>query len=102
MIETFEAPLDLKAYRDDYQEELRRIIDAKIAGEEVSATPEEAPSNVVNLMEALRRSLDTVSDQRKTPAKATLPRTKAAGKRADRSEADGLVKAQAPKRRKAS
>ena len=102
VIDTFEAPLDMKAYRDDYQAELRRIIDAKVAGQEVVATPEETPSNVVDLMEALRRSLDTVSSQRKAPAKATLPKTKAAGKRAERSEADSAAKAQAPKRRKAS
>jgi DNA end-binding protein Ku len=102
VIDTFDAPLDLKAYRDDYQAELRRIIDAKIAGQEVSATPEEAPSNVVDLMEALRRSLDAVSDQRKTPAKASLPKTKAAGKRAERGEVESISKAQASRRRKAS
>jgi DNA end-binding protein Ku len=38
VIGNFEAQLDLKEYRDEYQEELQRIIDAKIAGEEVVAT----------------------------------------------------------------
>jgi DNA end-binding protein Ku len=104
VIETFERPLELGTYRDDYQAELRRIIDAKVAGQEVAATPEEAPSNVVDLMEALRRSLDSVSTGRKTPAKASLPKTKAGGKRAERPEADAepVAKASAAKRRKAS
>jgi DNA end-binding protein Ku len=104
VIETFERPLELGTYRDDYQSELRRIIDAKVAGQEVSATPEEAPSNVVDLMEALRRSLDSVSATRKSPAKASLPRTRAAGRRAEQagSESDAVVKATPAKRRKAS
>ncbi|MGE3842491.1 MAG: Ku protein [Vicinamibacterales bacterium] len=71
VIETFEGEVDLREYKDNYQEELRRVIDAKIAGQEVVAPAEEAPAKVVNLMEALRRSLDTVSGAKKT-AKATL------------------------------
>ena len=56
VIDTFEAPLDLREYRDEYQEELRKIIDKKIAGEEiVEPTEEAAPTKVVDLMEALRQ-----------------------------------------------
>ena len=76
VIETFHSDLDLKVYRDDYQAELRRVIDAKIAGEEVVATPDETPTKVVDLMEALRRSLDAVSAGKKAPAKAELPKGK--------------------------
>jgi len=72
VIGSFEGQLDLKEYKDAYQEELRRIIDAKIKGEEVTAPVEEEPAKVVNLMEALRRSLDTVSTSKKTVAKADL------------------------------
>ena len=38
VIENFEGELNWEEYRDEYQEELQRIIDAKIAGEEVVAT----------------------------------------------------------------
>ncbi len=69
VIENFEGELDLEEYRDQYQEELRRIIDAKIAGEEVVATAEETPPKVVNLMDALRQSLDRVSTGKKKTAK---------------------------------
>ena len=70
VIETFEQPLDLASYRDEYREGLQRIIDAKIAGQEVvtSAAPD-APPKVVNLMDALKKSLDAVSTQKKKPAK---------------------------------
>jgi len=69
VIENFEGQLDWDEYRDEYQEELQRIIDAKVAGEEVVATVEEAPPKVVNLMDALRQSLDRVSTQKKKPVK---------------------------------
>ena len=79
VIQTFEQPLNLANYKDEYREGLQRIIDAKIAGEEVVATSTEAPPKVVNLMEALRKSLDSVSAKKKQPAKAAI--TKAPGKR---------------------
>lgn len=71
VIETFETPLDLKTYKDEYREGLQAIIDAKSAGEDVVAPVVEAAPKVVNLMEALRRSLDTVSAGKKTQAKTT-------------------------------
>jgi DNA end-binding protein Ku len=79
VIGTFEKKLDLSDYRDEYREGLQKIIDAKIAGEEVVAPSEEMPPKVVNLMEALRKSLDSASAQKKNAAKAQLPK-KAAGR----------------------
>src|ERR671918_1034640 len=58
---TFEGDVDLQEYRDDYQVGLREIIDAKIEGREVVAPEVEAPPKVVNLMDALRKSLDSIS-----------------------------------------
>jgi DNA end-binding protein Ku len=72
VIESFEGPLDLADYKDEYQEGLQKIIDAKIAGEEVTAPAEEAPPKVVDLMEALRRSLDQVSAGKKKTAVAKV------------------------------
>jgi DNA end-binding protein Ku len=65
---TFEGEVDLQEYRDDYQVGLREIIDAKIEGREVVAPEIEAPPKVVNLMDALRRSLDTISSSKKASA----------------------------------
>jgi DNA end-binding protein Ku len=70
VIGSFETEGDLTQYRDEYQDELRRVIDAKIAGEEVVGAPEEAPPKVVNLMDALRESLERVSSGKKRAAKA--------------------------------
>ena len=68
VIGTFEGDVDFQSYRDDYQVGLREIIDAKIEGREIVAPEVEAPPKVVNLMEALRKSLDTISSNKKTPA----------------------------------
>jgi len=80
VIGNFETGGDLTQYQDDYQNELRRIIDAKIAGEEVVAPAEEAPPKVVNLMEALRQSLDRVSVNKKRAAKVASKTTRANAK----------------------
>lgn len=82
VIATFEGPLDLANYKDEYREGLKRIIEAKIAGEEIVAPAVEAPARVVNLMDALKKSLDAVSTKKKKPAKATVARPAAKRKRA--------------------
>jgi DNA end-binding protein Ku len=70
VIGTFEGPLDLATYKDEYREGLQQIIDAKIAGEEIVAPQVETPPKVVNLMDALKKSLDAVSAGKKKTAKA--------------------------------
>ena len=65
---TFEGEVDLQEYQDEYQVGLREIIDAKIEGREVVTPEVEAPPKVVNLMEALRKSLDTISASKKKAA----------------------------------
>jgi DNA end-binding protein Ku len=81
VIGTFEGPLDLATYKDEYREGLQQIIDAKIAGEEIVAPQVEAPPRVVNLMDALKKSLDAVSAGKKKTAKAAAPKAAAAAKR---------------------
>ena len=71
VIGTFEGDVDFESYRDEYQAGLREIIDAKIEGREVVSPEVEAPPKVVNLMDALRKSLDSISASKKTPARDT-------------------------------
>jgi DNA end-binding protein Ku len=80
---TFEGEVDFASYHDDYQTGLRDIIDAKIEGREIVTPEVEAPPKVVNLMEALRKSLDTVSaSKRKTPVTPFGANSRAVRKRA--------------------
>ena len=78
VMSTFEGTVDLQDYRDDYQVGLREIIDAKIEGREVVVPEVEAPPKVVNLMDALRKSLDTISATKKaaSPAVTRAPAEK--------------------------
>jgi DNA end-binding protein Ku len=79
VIGTFEGTVDFESYRDDYQAGLREIIDAKIEGREIVAQEVEAPPKVVNLMDALRKSLDSIGTTKKKAAKpAARMRSKSA------------------------
>lgn len=90
VIGNFETEGDLTQYRDEYQEELRRIIDAKIAGQDVAAPAEEESPKVVNLMEALRQSLERVSSGKKVSAKIERnEQVKPAAKTAEKRRARG-------------
>jgi DNA end-binding protein Ku len=85
VMSTFEGELDFESYKDEYQEGLRKIIEAKVEGREVVVPEVEAPPKVVNLMEALRKSLDTISATKKKTApaqatKAAAPRKRASGR----------------------
>ena len=83
VISSFESELNLKDYKDEYKEGLRKIIEAKIAGEEIVAPEIQEPPKVVDLMEALRRSLDSVSSDKKKPAKADIAKPVAKAKAAN-------------------
>ena len=57
LIEALAAPFDSSKYKDTYREKLNQLIAAKIAGDEThEATPAKA-APVVNILEALQRSL---------------------------------------------
>jgi DNA end-binding protein Ku len=70
VIGAFEGDVDLHAYRDEYEHGLRAIIEAKIQGHEVVVQEVPPPAKVVNLMDALRKSLDSISATKKPTAKA--------------------------------
>jgi DNA end-binding protein Ku len=75
---------ELGKYEDEYQKKLAALIDAKIKGKEIVAVEEEDMPPVVNLMDALRRSLankrmkpESASSRRTTRAKSTTRRKRA-------------------------
>ena len=83
IIGAFEGGLDFASYHDDYQKGLRDIIDAKIEGREIVSPEVEAPPKVVNLMEALRKSLDSIgASKKRAPVASFRPGRGVAKKRA--------------------
>ena len=70
--------LDLAEYRDEYTDKLREIIEAKVAGQEVVSPPAEAEQpQVVNLMEALKASVQRIEKPEKKMAASGPSRAKA-------------------------
>jgi DNA end-binding protein Ku len=57
LIEALAADFEPEKYKDDYRDNLLKMIEAKKQGEEVVATPEPKESKVVDIMEALKASL---------------------------------------------
>jgi DNA end-binding protein Ku len=102
VIDSYQGPLDLKSYTDEYQSGLRAIIDAKVSGEEIVAPKEEAAPKVIDLMEALRRSLDQVSAGRKPTAKVADAQAEPVAKKAEAKGAKILPAKPAARKRKAS
>jgi DNA end-binding protein Ku len=83
---------DFSAYSDHYVEQMTKLIEAKVEGQEIVAAPEPEEPKIINLMEALKQSVEsarTGADSAKKPAakkraakKAKLaPSTGAAAKR---------------------
>jgi DNA end-binding protein Ku len=83
LVENLAAEWDPGKYTDDYQENLMRVIKAKMKGKEPDLVVEERPrdSNVIDLMERLRQSLNQ-SGGRRGARKATQSKTRKAPARA--------------------
>lgn len=58
LIENMTKPFKAEEFRDEYQARLREAIMKKIQGQEVVAVESSGPSNVIDLMEALQKSLE--------------------------------------------
>jgi DNA end-binding protein Ku len=89
-------------YRDEVQERIRGLIQKKVEGEEItSAMVEEPQAQVIDLMEALRRSLGAGKAEAKPAAKASskpAPVAKMNGKAKAEPKAAPAAERKAPKR----
>lgn len=65
LIQSMDAPFEPRNYRDEYQERLRALIEAKLAGREIPAGGEIPADNVIGLMEALKASIDQARAERR-------------------------------------
>jgi DNA end-binding protein Ku len=57
LISSLEAEFEPQKYRDEYRENLQKMIEAKIEGKKVVATPASHVAPVIDIMEALKKSL---------------------------------------------
>ncbi len=80
IIASLAAPFDPEALKSEYRERMRELLEAKLDGHEIAMPEEEAPTPVVDLMEALRASVAAASEKKKPAAakKKAAPRKRAA------------------------
>ena len=72
LIDTLTSSWDPEKYTDEYQSNLRNVIETKLAGGQVEAPPEApAATKVVDLMERLRQSLEQTAGRKTTTRKKT-------------------------------
>jgi len=92
LVESLVADFEPQKYHDTYRENLQQMIDSKIEGRKVVATPEPSIAPVIDIMEALKRSLA----EKKKPARAETATT-------EREEAAAEpVATKKPRKRRAS
>lgn len=58
LINSMVTPFNPEEYKDEYQIKLRELLETKISGEEIVAPKSEGPSNIINLMDALKASIE--------------------------------------------
>jgi len=79
VIDSLVADFDPKELHSVYRSNLRELLEAKLAGQEISKPePVEEEAPVIDLMEALRASVEQASKKTSTPKKAARSRKAAA------------------------
>lgn len=58
LIDSMSQKFDIAAYYDEYQKRLREAIEAKIQGQEVVTADNSRPDNIIDLMEALTKTVE--------------------------------------------
>lgn len=81
VISSLAAEFDPSVLESDYRRDLRAMLEAKLAGEEITAPEPVAEAPVLDLMEALRRSVEEATGKKPAAKKAARPRKAAAGRK---------------------
>lgn len=66
LINSMDTPFDPSQYKDEYQEKLRDLIETKISGKEIVATEPEGGGKVIDLMEALKASVEKAKREKES------------------------------------
>jgi len=70
LVENLSEEFHLKKYHDEFQDRLKELIDSKQEGREVAAAPQPHRAPVIDMMEALKKSLAASGASRKKPMHA--------------------------------
>jgi DNA end-binding protein Ku len=64
LINSMDTPFDPASYKDEYQAKLRELIETKISGKEVVTPEAESTGKVIDLMEALKASVEKANKEK--------------------------------------
>ncbi len=76
LIENLSNRFDPKRYHDEYQAALKKLIDAKVVGAPLPARPSEGGEKIVDLMDALRASVEATRKKPSSTADGNAPATR--------------------------
>jgi DNA end-binding protein Ku len=82
LIDLLRKPFDPEEYKDQYREALSQVIEAKLEGREVVEAPPSRESKVIDLADALRKSVEAAKKSK--PKRAARPRARPAARRTAR------------------
>lgn len=74
LINSMITPFEPATYKDEYQLKLRELLETKIAGKDIVSSKSEAPNNIINLMDALKASIEQ-NKAKDTPKPKTKRKT---------------------------
>lgn len=66
LISSMDTPFEPSKYKDEYQERLRELIEVKISGKEIVASEPEGAAKVIDLMEALKASVEKAKSDKES------------------------------------
>lgn len=66
LINSMDTPFNPEKYKDEYQTRLRALIETKISGKEIVATESDSSVKVIDLMEALKASVENAKKGKET------------------------------------
>lgn len=66
LISSMDTPFEPSKYKDEYQERLRELIEVKISGKEIVASEAEGAAKVIDLMEALKASVEKAKSDKES------------------------------------
>jgi DNA end-binding protein Ku len=86
LIDSLAADWKPEQYRDNYADAIRQVIEQKVEGKEITAPERKPRAKVIDLMEALRRSIDERAAKKPTVKEAPARAEATARKRLVRAE----------------
>jgi DNA end-binding protein Ku len=72
LVESLTAPFKPEQYRDEFQAHLNELIEAKLKGGTIAATPKPARAPVIDMMQALKKSLEAGRGAKRQPKLASV------------------------------